>query len=248
MKILVCISSVPDTTSKINFIENNTKFDENGIQFVINPYDEFGLTKAVMIKEQNQASITALTVGAPSVEPILRKALAIGADKAIRINLTPQDSYSTAREIAHHIKSESYDLIIAGKESSDYNGGAVPGIISDMLDIPFINACNGLSFTNEKVELTREIDGGIEKLESSIPFIIGGQKGLVEESELKIPNMRGIMTARTKPLEVLEPTENTSLTQSISFEKPPVKGNCKMIDENNVTELINELHNVVKVI
>ena len=248
MKILVCISSVPDTTSKINFIENNTKFDDNGIQFVINPYDEFGLTKAVMIKETNQASITAISVGDSSVEPILRKALAIGADNAIRINLKPQDSYSTAQEIANHVKSSSYDLIIAGKESSDYNSGAVPGMVADMLDIPFINACNDMSFNNDTVLLTREIDGGIENIESKLPLIIGGQKGLVEESELKIPNMRGIMTARSKPLEVLEPNENTILTESTSFEKPKIKGDCIMIDENNVSELINELHNVAKVI
>ena len=248
MKILVCISSVPDTTSKINFIENNTKFDNNGIQFVINPYDEFGLTKAVMIKESNQALITVVSVGDSSVEPILRKALAIGADNAVRINLKPQDSYSTAQEIANHIKSSSYDLIIAGKESSDYNSGAVPGMVADMLDIPFVNACNGMSFNNDTVLLTREIDGGIENIESKLPLIIGGQKGLVEESELKIPNMRGIMTARSKPLEVIEPNGNTILTKSTSFKKPAIKGDCKMIDENNVSELINELHNVAKVI
>lgn len=248
MKILVCISSVPDTTSKINFIENNTQFDNNGIQFVINPYDEFGLTKAVMIKESNQASITVISVGDVSVEPILRKALAIGADNAIRINLKAKDSYSTAKEIANHFESSSYDLIIAGKESSDYNSGAVPAMIADMLNLPFVNSCNGMSFNNDTVLLTREIDGGIENIESKLPLIIGGQKGLVEESELKIPNMRGIMTARSKPLEVIEPTGNKILTQSVSFEKPPLKGDCKMIDENNVSELINELHNVAKVI
>ena len=194
MNILVCISSVPDTTSKINFTDNNTKFDSNGVQFVINPYDEFGLTKAVFLKEENQASITVLTVGDPSVEPILRKALAIGADKAIRINYTPTDSYSTAYQIANHINSSEYDLIIAGKESSDYNNGAVPGMIADMLEIPFINACNGLTLEGNNVKLTREIDGGIENIQTKTPIIIGGQKGLVEESELKIPNMRGIMT------------------------------------------------------
>ena len=166
MNILVCISSVPDTTSKINFTDNNTKFDSNGVQFVINPYDEFGLTKAVFLKEENQASITVLTVGDPSVEPILRKALAIGADKAIRINYTPTDSYSTAYQIANHIKSSEYDLIIAGKESSDYNNGAVPGMIADMLEIPFINACNGLTLEGNNVKLTREIDGGIENIQT----------------------------------------------------------------------------------
>ena len=248
MNILVCISSVPDTTSKINFTDNNTKFDSNGVQFVINPYDEFGLTKAVFLKEENQASITVLTVGDPSVEPILRKALAIGADKAIRINYSPKDSYSTAYQIANHINSSEYDLIIAGKESSDYNNGAVPGMIADMLEIPFINACNGLTLEGNNVKLTREIDGGIENIQTKTPIIIGGQKGLVEESELKIPNMRGIMTARTKPLEVIESSDHTSLTESISFEKPAAKGSCKMIDENNINELVQELHNVAKVI
>ena len=248
MNILVCISSVPDTTSKINFTDNNSKFDKNGIQFVINPYDEFGLTKAVMLKEQNQATITVLCVGEPTVEPILRKALAIGADKAIRINHDPKDSFSTASEITNYIKSNSFDLIIAGKESSDYNSGAVPGMLADMLNIPFVNACNGLTINNDTIHLSREIDGGIENLESKMPLIIGGQKGLVEESELKIPNMRGIMTARTKPLEVIEASEKTTLVESIQFEKPPVKGNCKMIDENNITDLVNELHNVAKVI
>ena len=248
MNILVCISSVPDTTSKINFTENNTKFDKNGIQFVINPYDEFGLTKAIMLKEEIQADVSVITVGDASVEPVMRKALAIGADKAVRINMQPMDSFSTANEIASYIKQNNYDIIIAGKESSDYNGGAVPGIVSEILDIPFINACNGLSIEGEQINLSREIDGGIEKIQTKTPLIIGGQKGLVEESELKIPNMRGIMTARTKPLEVIEATNNNHLTESIEFEKPSAKGECKMIDENNINELVNELHNVTKVI
>jgi electron transfer flavoprotein beta subunit len=248
MNILVCISSVPDTTSKINFTENNTKFDKNGIQFVINPYDEFGLTKAIMLKEKIQADVSVITVGDASVEPVMRKALAIGADKAVRINMQPMDSFSTANEIASYIKQNNYDIIIAGKESSDYNGGAVPGIVSEILDIPFVNACNGLSIEGEQINLSREIDGGIEKIQTKTPLIIGGQKGLVEESELKIPNMRGIMTARTKPLEVIEATNNNHLTESIEFEKPSAKGECKMIDENNINELVNELHNVTKVI
>ena len=248
MNILVCISSVPDTTSKINFTENNTKFDKNGIQFVINPYDEFGLTKAIMLKEKFQANVSVITVGDASVEPVMRKALAIGADKAVRINMQPMDSFSTANEIANYVKQNNYDIVIAGKESSDYNSGAVPGIISEILDIPFVNACNGLSIDGEQVNLSREIDGGIEKIQTKTPLIIGGQKGLVEESELKIPNMRGIMTARTKPLEVIEATASNHLTESIEFEKPSVKGECKMIDENNISELVNELQNVIKVI
>ncbi|MBT7897002.1 MAG: electron transfer flavoprotein subunit beta/FixA family protein [Flavobacteriales bacterium] len=248
MKILVCISSVPDTTSKINFTDNNSKFDTNGIQFVINPYDEFGLTKAVMLKEQLQATVTVITVGDATTEPVIRKALAIGADNAIRVNLKALDSYSTAREIANYIKENPFDLIIAGKESSDYNGGAVPGIISDILEIPFINACNGLSTDGNSAELKREIDGGIETLKINLPIIIGGQKGLVEESELRIPNMRGIMTSRSKPLEVIEPNQTSTLTESVLFEKPVQKGECKIISSDNVRELVNELHNIAKVI
>ena len=248
MNILVCISSVPDTTSKINFTENNTKFDKNGIQFVINPYDEFGLTKAIMLKEKLQANVSVITVGDASVEPVMRKALAIGADKAVRINIQPMDSFSTANEIASYVKQNNYDIIIAGKESSDYNGGAVPGIISEILDIPFVNACNGLSIDGEEINLSREIDGGIEKIQTKTPLIIGGQKGLVEESELKIPNMRGIMMARKKPLNVLDPTSCEVKARTKSFEKPAEKGAVKMIDAEDIDELINLLHNEAKVI
>jgi electron transfer flavoprotein beta subunit len=248
MNILVCISSVPDTTSKINFTENDSKFDENGIQFVINPYDEFGLTKAVMLKEKNGAKVTAIIVGESSVEPVIRKALAIGADQAVRINMKPLDSFSTAKEISNYVSENPFDLIIAGKESSDYNGGAVPGIIADMLNIPFVNACNGLEIEGNEVTLNREIDGGIEKIKASLPIIIGGQKGLVEESELRIPNMRGIMTARSKPLNIVEANNPMTMSKSIQFEKPAAKGECKMVSSNNIDQLVNMLQNEAKVI
>ena len=234
MNILVCISSVPDTTSKINFTENNTKFDNNGIQFVINPYDEFGLTKAMMIKESNGGKVTIITVGDVSVEPVMRKALAIGADEAIRVNMNPLDSFSTATEISNYIKQNNFDLIIAGRESIDYNGGAVPGMISEMLGLPFVNACIGFEFEESSANLIREIDGGKEIISSPLPMVIGGQKGLVEESELRIPNMRGIMQSRTKPLHVLDPSSETVNTLSVSFKKPQSKGSCKMVDSSNV--------------
>jgi len=248
MNIVVCISSVPDTTSKINFTENNTKFDRNGIQFVINPNDEFGLTKAMMLKEMHGGSVKIITVGDASVEPVMRKALAIGADSAIRINYSPKDSYSTAIEISTYLKENPVDIIIAGKESLDYNGGAVPAIIAEKLNLPFINACNGLEINNNEAKLTREIDGGKEISSATLPIVIGGQKGLVEESELRIPNMRGIMQARTKPLEVIEPSGGENLTSSISFEKPEEKGDCKFIKSDNVGELVELLHNEAKVI
>ena len=248
MNIVVCISSVPDTTSKINFTENNTKFDSSGIQFVINPNDEFGLTKAMVLKEANGGTLKVITVGDVSTEPIIRKTLAIGADSAVRINKTATDSYTTALEIANYLKDNPADLIIAGKESLDYNGGAVPAMIAEMLDLPFVNACNGLEITGDIAKVSREIDGGKENLSANLPLVIGGQKGLVEESELRIPNMRGIMQARTKPLKVIEASTVEDFTTSISFEKPVEKGACKLVSADNVAELVNLLHNEAKVI
>jgi len=248
MNILVCISSVPDTTSKINFTDNNTKFDVNGIQFVINPYDEFGLTKAMMIKESNGGTVTVITVGEAVVEPVMRKALAIGADDAVRVNMNPVDSFSTATEIANYIKQNNFDLIIAGRESIDYNGGAVPAMIAEILDLPFVNACIGLEIDGGKTKLVREIDGGKEMISSSLPMVIGGQKGLVLESELRIPNMRGIMQSRSKPLKVITSSSSGIHYSSVSFAKPEEKGGCKLVDAGNVSELVDLLHNEAKVI
>ena len=247
MNILVCISSVPDTTSKINFTDNNTKFDSNGVQFVINPYDEFGLTKAVFLKEENQAAITVLTVGDPSVEPILRKALAIGADKAIRINYTPTDSYSTAYQIANHINSSEYDLIIAGKESSDYNNGAVPGMIADMLEIPFINACNGLTLEGNNVKLTREIDGGIENIEVSLPAVVTTDLRLNEPRYASLPN---IMKAKRKPIDEMKAEDlNIDIEprlEILKVEEPKSREAGIMV--KSVDEMIEKLKNEAKVI
>jgi electron transfer flavoprotein beta subunit len=248
MNIVVCISSVPDTTAKINFTDNGSKFDTAGVQFVINPYDEFGLTKAMILKEANGGKVIVITVGDVTVEPVMRKALAIGADEAVRINMSAKDSYSTATEIANYLNNHPADLIITGRESIDYNGCAVGGMLAEFLDIPFINACNGLDISANTAKITREIDGGKENISVILPFVIGGQKGLVQESELRIPNMRGIMQARTKSLKVVEPLNNENLTTSISFEKPAEKGACKLVDSDNVAELVSLLHNEAKVI
>ena len=248
MNIVVCISSVPDTTSKISFSENGSKFDSSGIQFVINPYDEFGLTKAMMLKEKKGGQVIVITVGDASVEPVMRKALAIGADSAIRINAIPTDSYFTANAICSYLKENPADLIIAGRESIDYNGGAVGGMIAEILNLPFVNACNGLKMDGNTAKLSREIDGGKENLSANLPLVIGGQKGLVEESDLRIPNMRGIMQARSKPLQVIEPSSEVSLTSSESFEKPAEKSTCKLVDAGNEAELVSLLHNQAKVI
>jgi electron transfer flavoprotein beta subunit len=248
MKILVCISHVPDTTSKINFSENDTKFDTNGVQFVINPYDEFALTRAMWFKEKQSATVTVVNIGSAATEPTLRKALAIGADDAIRVNAEPTDGFYVAKQLAEIAKIGGYDLILAGKESIDYNGGMVPGMLATLLDFNFVNACIGLEINENEATVLREIDGGKETLATELPLVIGGQKGLVEEKDLRIPNMRGIMMARQKPFKIVEPIAFEPLTATISYEKPTPKSACKMIDSNNVDELINLLHNEAKVI
>ena len=248
MKILVCISHVPDTTSKINFTENDTKFDSNGVQFVINPYDEFVLTRAMWFKEKQNASVTVISVGTASVEPTLRKALAIGADDAIRVNAEATDGFFVAKQLSEIVIKEGFDLVLCGKESIDYNGGMVPGMISELTGFGFINACIGLEINENSVNAQREIDGGKESMEGSLPIVIAGQKGIVEEKDLRIPNMRGIMMARKKPMQVVEPVSFTSSSTTLRYEKPSPKGACKMVDSDNLDELINLLHNEAKVI
>ena len=248
MKILVCISHVPDTTSKINFVNGDSEFDTNGVQYVINPNDEFGLTRAIWFQEQQGATVTVVNVGGPETEPTLRKALAIGANEAIRVNANPTDGFFVAKQLAEVIKNGGYDVIIAGKESLDYNGGMVPGMIAGILGYNFLNSCTNLTVDGTSVKAVREIDGGKETVATTLPLIIGGQKGLVEEKDLRIPNMRGIMTARTKALTILEPVDATVNTKAVKFEKPAPKSAVKLIAADNLDELINLLHNEAKVI
>jgi len=248
MKILVCISHVPDTTSKINFTNGDSEFDTNGVQFVINPNDEFGLTRAIWFQEQQGATVTVVNVGGPETEPTLRKALAIGANEAIRINANPTDGFFVAKQLAEVIKNGGYDLIIAGKESLDYNGGMVPGMVAGLLGYNFLNSCVSLTVEGNSATASREIDGGKETVSTALPLIIGGQKGLVEEKDLRIPNMRGIMTARTKVLTILEPVVASSETKAIKFEKPAPRSAVKLVSADNLDELINLLHNEAKVI
>ncbi|AVR45462.1 electron transfer flavoprotein subunit alpha [Christiangramia fulva] len=248
MKILVCISHVPDTTSKINFTDGDTKFDTNGVQFVINPNDEFGLTRAMWFKEKQGATVDVVNVGGAETEPTLRKALAIGADAAIRVDNTPTDGYQVAKELAKVVQDGNYDLIIAGRESIDYNGGMVPGMLAQLIKANFVNNCIGLEVEGDTATAIREIDGGKETLKAKLPLVIGGQKGIVEESDLKIPNMRGIMQARKKPLNVVQPSESDITTKVVKFEKPEPKGAVKLVDPENLDELIDLLHNEAKVI
>jgi electron transfer flavoprotein beta subunit len=248
MKILVCISHVPDTTSKINFTNGDSEFDTTGVQYVINPNDEFGLTRAIWFQEQQGATVTVVNVGGPETEPTLRKALAIGANEAIRINANPTDGFFVAKQLAEVIKNGGYDIIIAGKESLDYNGGMVPGMIAGILGYNFLNSCVSLTVEGTNVKAVREIDGGKETVSTALPLIIGCQKGLVEEKDLRIPNMRGIMTARTKTLSIVEPIAAEVNTKAVKFEKPAAKSAVKLISSDNLDELINLLHNEAKVI
>ncbi len=248
MKILVCISHVPDTTSKINFTDGDTKFDTNGVQFVINPNDEFGLTRAMWFKEKQGASVDVVNVGGPETEPTLRKALAIGADNAIRVNAEATDGFFVAKQLAKVVQDGGYDLVIGGRESIDYNGGMVPGMIAAITGANFVNTCIGLEIEGDAVTAIREIDGGKETSTTKLPLIVGGQKGLVEESDLRIPNMRGIMMARKKPLTVVEPVDAGQETKAVQFEKPAPKGDVKLVSPDNIQELIDLLHNEAKAI
>ena len=248
MKILVCISHVPDTTAKINFTNGDTEFDTNGVQFVINPNDEFGLTRAIWFKEKQGAHVTVVNVGGADTEATIRKALAIGADEAIRVNANPTDGFFVAKQLAEVVKAGGYDVVICGKESLDYNGGMVPGMLATLLGYNFVNSCVGVEVEGTTATLQREIDGGKETLKASLPIVIGGQKGIVEEKDLRIPNMRGIMTARTKALNIVESTGEAAKSQSIKFESPAPKSAVKLISPDNLDELISLLHNEAKVI
>lgn len=245
MKILVCISHVPDTTSKINFVDNNTKFDIKGVQFIIGPYDDYALARAIELKETLGASVTVLNVGLAETEPTIRKALAIGADDAIRINAEPLDSYFVASQVAAQVRSGGFDLILMGRESIDYNSGVVHALAGELLGIPSISPVMKLDIEGQTVKMTREIEGGKETLEASLPLIAGCQEPI---AEWKIPNMRGIMSARTKPLKVVEPEPVDGGTKLSSFELPPPKGSVKMISPDNVGELVNLLKTEAKVL
>ena len=248
MKILVCVSSVPDTTSKINFTPDNCKFDPTGVQFIINPNDEFCLTKAILLKEKLGATITLINVGTAETEPILRKAYAIGADDIIRIDATPTDALMVATEIAKVAKEGAYDLIICGKESLDYNGGMVGGYLAALLDLPFINKCIGLEIEGNSVTAAHEVEGGKELLSASLPLVIAGQKGLTQEKDLRIPNMRNLMAARTKAIDVRAAEGTSKGTTIVGFEKMPAKQPVKMIAADDLDTLINLLENEAKVI
>ena len=243
MKILVCISHVPDTTTKIKFKED--QLDKDGVQFIIGPYDDYALARAVELQGSAGATVTVLNVGTAETEPTIRKALAIGADDAIRINAEPTDAYFVAQQIYAVAKDGGYDMILMGRESSDFNGGLVHGMVAEMMGWPSIAPCMKLELNGTVASVSREIEGGKEALEVSLPFVAGCQEPI---AEWKIPNMRGIMSARKKPLQVLEPVAVEGVTEYSSFELPAPKGDCKMVDADNMTELVSLLKNEAKVL
>lgn len=246
MKILVCISKAPDTTTKISFTENNTKFNEAGVQFIVNPYDEwYALVRALELKESLGGSVTSVTVGGADSEPIIRKALAIGADNAVRIDAEPLDAFAVAKHIADYAADKAFDLILCGKETINYNGSQVGGMIAAIMDVPYVSQASKLEMNGNKALLERDIQGGKELLEIETPLVISASKGMAEQ---RIPNMRGIMAARTKPLEVITPNASENLTEVVSFNLPPQKSEVKLVDPENVEELIRLLKEEAKVL
>ncbi|MEY4604612.1 MAG: hypothetical protein RIT43_1904 [Bacteroidota bacterium] len=246
MKILVCISKAPDTTSKIAFVDNQTRFDENGVQYIVNPYDEwYALVRALEIKETLGGNVTIITVGSAADEAVIRKALAIGADDAVRIDADPTDAYFTALQIAEYAKSNGFDLVLTGKETINYNGSQVGGMIAEALDMPFVSLASKMDVNGSTLTLEKEIVGGLQVVEVALPAVVSCAKGMAEQ---RIPNMRGIMAARTKPLQVVAAVAVDQLTSYQNYSMPAAKSACKMIDPNNMDELVSLLHNEAKVI
>ncbi len=248
MKILVCISKTPDTTAKIAFKNGNTQFEENGVQWIINPYDEwYALIRAIELKEKDPSTILHLiNVGGADSDPIIRKALALGGDEAIRVNTTDlSDSFYVASQIAQAAKSGGYDLIFTGKETIDYNGSSIGGMVAELLDLPYVSLATKFELNGTTATITREIEGGEEVNEVPLPVVVSCQKGM---AEARIPNMRGIMSARTKPLKLVEPVAADTLTSIQSFELPPPKAGVKLVSTDNIAELVRLLHEEAKVI
>lgn len=247
MKILVCISKTPDTTSKISFKDNNSKFDDAGVQWIINPYDEwYSLVRAIELKEKDTSiTIHLATVGLADAEPIIRKALALGGDEAFRINADNDDSFFVANQIAELIKQNNYDIVFTGKESIDSNSSSIGGMIAEFIDYPYISLATKFEINGNTATINREIEGGEEVCEVGLPVVVSCQKGVAEQ---RIPNMRGIMAARTKPLKTIEPTNNNSLTSVVNYETPAAKAGVKLVDAENVAELVRLLHEEAKVI
>ena len=246
MKLLVCVSKTPETTAKISFKDGDTAFDPSGVQFIMNPYDEwYALVRALKLKEDQGGSVTIINVGPAANDAIIRKGLAIGADDAVRINADGLSAMEVAGQIASYAQKENYDIVFLGKETIDYNGSEVGAMIAEMLDMPFISYANNMDVEGNTATISRDIEGGEEVLEVQTPFVISASKGLAEQ---RIPNMRGIMMAKRKPLNVVEPIETETLAVAVQFELPPAKSTVKLIDPENMDELVRLLHEEAKAI
>ena len=244
MKLLVCISKTPDTTTKIAFTENDTKFDTSGVQFIMNPYDEwYALVRALELKEASGGSVTVINVGPKANDTVIRKGLAIGADDAIRVDADPQSSLNVAKQIAENAKG--YDIIFLGKETIDFNGSEVGAMVAEFLDMPFISFASKMEMNGSTATISRDIEGGVEVLEVETPFVVSAAKGMAEQ---RIPNMRGIMMAKRKPLKVVEPVAFDDLSVPVSYTLPPEKSEVKLVDPEDMDELVRLLHEEAKVI
>lgn len=246
MNILVCISKVPDTTSKITFIDGDTKFNEDKVTFIVNPYDEwYALVRALEIKETMGGNVTIITVGGTDTEPIIRKALAIGADQAVRIDFQPTESFAVAEAISEYAKDKSFDLILTGKETIDYNGSEVAGMIAELLQMPFISLATKLDIVDGKAKTEIDIENGVEIITSPIPCVISAAKGM---AEARIPNMRGIMTSRTKNIDIVNYQPSAQLVNTVKFTLPNPKSSVKLVDAATPEKLVELLHSEAKVI
>lgn len=246
MKLLVCVSKTPDTTARIAFTNGNTEFDTNGVQYIMNPYDEwYALVRALELKEQVGGTVTIINVGPSTNDAVIRKGLAIGADNAVRIDTVPNSSLSVAKQIAAHAKAENYDMVLLGKESIDYNGSEVGAMIAELLDMPFISYGTKMDVDGNTATIERDIEGGTEVVELATPFVLSAAKGMAEQ---RIPNMRGIMMAKRKPLKVVEAIATSDLTSVAAYETPSAKSAVKMIDPENMDELVRLLHEEAKVL
>lgn len=247
MKILVCISKTPDTTAKVAFTDNNTKFTADGVQWIVNPYDEwYALVKAIELKEADAAvQLHIAHVGPAENDAIIRKVLALGGDEAIRIDTDSDDSYYIACQLAAIAKDGAYDLILTGKETIDYNGSSIGGMLAEMLDMPYVALATSLTREGTNLQLVRETEGGAETLSAAVPLVVSCQKGMAEQ---RIPNMKGIMGARTKPLRVIEPVAADKLTHVVGFDLPPAKAGVKLVSADQPEELIRLLNEEAKAI
>jgi electron transfer flavoprotein beta subunit len=246
MKFLVCISKAPDTTSKIAFTEGNTKFDESGVQYIVNPYDEwYALVRALEVAEANGGTVTTITVGTSADDPTIRKALAIGANDAVRIDADPTDPMFVAKQIAEYAKDKGFDVILSGKETINFNGAQVGGMIAEFMDLPFVSLAQKMDLAGGTATLERDVPGGVEVVEVNTPFVLSAAKGMAEQ---RIPNMRGIMAARTKPLNVVPPAVMEAATSVVSYELPAPKSDCRYFEADQMDELVAALHNEAKVI